>query len=388
MGETERAYEILGLEAGASFNEVMEAHRDLSDVWDPDHFNNNPRLHKKATEKLRAINAAFELLRAHHLKAPGEKTAFTPDLADGAELSPPPSDSGQPMEQTPEAVAAEDSESPTASLYEEVFSDRVTRARKRLPIWFIPVPIFVLLVVVIYLVTPAEEEKQQLFEFSQVTNQPSGSEEVTGEASPEPGEGQPPAESSAGPESDETGEKDAAPVDVKVDKESTASSSPKESTSGGVSSPSVAARSAAAPEPIPRPKTHSVTANRDVVPSKRPLLRRGALPPEEEKGEADSQPATTPKDDSSNLAFQMLKAKSTVASKLVEGEMVEDLRYREWKTVRRDGPEFWIDLIVYRSTDRTEFHLIWLVNTDTGTVTPLSQAARDLQSRVVPPQDS
>ena len=384
MGEIERAYEILGLEAGASFNEVMEAHRDLSDVWDPDHFNSNPRLHKKATEKLRAIKAAFELLRAHHLKAPGEKTTFTPDLPDGAELSPAPSDSGQPMEQTPEVVAEEDSGSPTASLYEEVFSDRITQAGKRLPIWFIPVPIFVLLVVVIYLVTPAEEEKQQLFEFSQVT-QPSGLEEATGAASPEPGEEHPPAESSASPKSDQTEEED--PADVEVDKKNMTSSTLTEAMPGGVSSPSIAARSAA-PKRIALPKPRSVTGKSAVERSKRPLLRRGALPPEEEKGEAETQPAATPQDDSSNLAFQMLKDKSTVASKLVEGEMVEDLTYREWKTVRRDGPEFWIDLIAYRSSDRTEFHLIWLVNIDTGTVTPLSQAARDLQSRVVPPQDS
>ena len=123
-------------------------------------------------------------------------------------------------------------------------------------------------------------------------------------------------------------------------------------------------------------------------PSKKPLLRRGAPPPEEEKGDAESQPAAALQGDFSNLAFQLLKDESTVVSKLVGGEIIADLRYWGWKTVRQNGPKSWIDLIAYRSTDRTEFHLIWLVNTDTGTVTPLSQAARDLQSRLVPLQDS
>ncbi len=84
----------------------------------------------------------------------------------------------------------------------------------------------------------------------------------------------------------------------------------------------------------------------------------------------------------SQEAFQLLKDKSVVAQKLIEGELQEDLDYQEWKTVRAREPEFWIDLIAQRSTDQGELHLIWSVNMETGVVTPMSQAARDLNAEL------
>ena len=55
------------MESDVSFKEVMEAHRDLAVVWDPRPHENNPRLHRKATENLARVNKAFQLIRHHHL---------------------------------------------------------------------------------------------------------------------------------------------------------------------------------------------------------------------------------------------------------------------------------------------------------------------------------
>lgn len=64
MQEPRHYIEILGLEAGATKAEVKEAYRDLVHVWHPDRFAQNPRLQKKAEDKLKEINAAYEELMA------------------------------------------------------------------------------------------------------------------------------------------------------------------------------------------------------------------------------------------------------------------------------------------------------------------------------------
>ena len=62
----ERSIEVLGLRPGASKKEVNEAYRDLVNVWHPDRFANNLRLQKKAEERLKAINAAYEHIRSFY----------------------------------------------------------------------------------------------------------------------------------------------------------------------------------------------------------------------------------------------------------------------------------------------------------------------------------
>ena len=59
-----RCIEILGLKSGASQEEVNQAHRDLVNVWHPDRFVGNHRLQKKAEEKLKEINGAYEHIRS------------------------------------------------------------------------------------------------------------------------------------------------------------------------------------------------------------------------------------------------------------------------------------------------------------------------------------
>jgi len=53
---------------GASQDEVNQAYRDLINVWHPDRFANNPRLQKKAEEKIKEINAAYEYIRSFYRK--------------------------------------------------------------------------------------------------------------------------------------------------------------------------------------------------------------------------------------------------------------------------------------------------------------------------------
>ena len=55
-----RFYRVLGLEPGVSLEELKQAHRDLVKVWHPDRFADDPRLQRKAQEKLKEINEAYE----------------------------------------------------------------------------------------------------------------------------------------------------------------------------------------------------------------------------------------------------------------------------------------------------------------------------------------
>jgi len=60
--------EILGLKPGASQEELNQAYRDLANVWHPDRFVGNPRLQKKAEEKFKEINAAYEYIKSFYCK--------------------------------------------------------------------------------------------------------------------------------------------------------------------------------------------------------------------------------------------------------------------------------------------------------------------------------
>ena len=115
-------------------------------------------------------------------------------------------------------------------------------------------------------------------------------------------------------------------------------------------------------------------------PGNRPVLQR-TTPVSHPEVESPTS-AEIREEERSQEAFQMLKDKSKVAQKLIEGELQEDFVYQEWNLVRARGPEFWIDLIARRSSDQGELHLIWSVNAETGVVTPMSQAARDLDAEL------
>jgi hypothetical protein len=58
------AYLLLELDPGASDVEIKRAHRDLTKIWHPDRFGNEPSMRQRGEEKLKAINEAYETIRA------------------------------------------------------------------------------------------------------------------------------------------------------------------------------------------------------------------------------------------------------------------------------------------------------------------------------------
>ena len=62
----EQALKALELHAGASFQEIKQAHRDLAVVWHPDRFaRHDARLREKASERIKEINSAYDVLRSY-----------------------------------------------------------------------------------------------------------------------------------------------------------------------------------------------------------------------------------------------------------------------------------------------------------------------------------
>jgi hypothetical protein len=61
--EVIQAYAMLEMSPGASPAEVKQAYRDLVKVWHPDRFSHDADLHRKAQEKMKALNDAYQHLR-------------------------------------------------------------------------------------------------------------------------------------------------------------------------------------------------------------------------------------------------------------------------------------------------------------------------------------
>lgn len=62
--DAESYFEILGVKAGASAQEIKAAYKDLAKVWHPDRFAHDPPLQQKAQEKLKEINEAYAHLKS------------------------------------------------------------------------------------------------------------------------------------------------------------------------------------------------------------------------------------------------------------------------------------------------------------------------------------
>lgn len=54
-----RSFSVLDLSMDATAEQVRQVYRDLVSVWHPDRYAHNPRLQKKAEEKVKEINAAY-----------------------------------------------------------------------------------------------------------------------------------------------------------------------------------------------------------------------------------------------------------------------------------------------------------------------------------------
>ncbi|MFC1877649.1 DnaJ domain-containing protein [Thermodesulfobacteriota bacterium] len=60
--DMKNCYKILEIQQTASLSEIKQAYRDMIGIWHPDRHAQNPRLHEKATEKLKELNVAYNEL--------------------------------------------------------------------------------------------------------------------------------------------------------------------------------------------------------------------------------------------------------------------------------------------------------------------------------------
>ena len=59
-----QCYATLEIHENADTEEIRQAYRDLVTIWHPDQYQGNPRLQEKANEKLKELNAAYDMLMA------------------------------------------------------------------------------------------------------------------------------------------------------------------------------------------------------------------------------------------------------------------------------------------------------------------------------------
>ena len=71
----------LEVEPGSSIEEIRQAYRDQTKIWHPDRFSNDIRLQKKAEEKIKQINLAYQRLcgvRPYELPELNHSTEWSP----------------------------------------------------------------------------------------------------------------------------------------------------------------------------------------------------------------------------------------------------------------------------------------------------------------------
>ena len=108
--ELEQCFELFDLDRSCTPEQVRQAHRDLVHVWHPDRFGDNLRLRRKAEDKLKEINAAYDQIMrtitshppavvrqresAAHRNTPTHSSRFEPLASDASasrpEEKPPP----------------------------------------------------------------------------------------------------------------------------------------------------------------------------------------------------------------------------------------------------------------------------------------------------------
>lgn len=70
-------YRILELSSGATQEEVKRSYRELVKVWHPDRFSSDPKLQKRAQEKLKQINLAYEWICKGETGGPRSRSSHT-----------------------------------------------------------------------------------------------------------------------------------------------------------------------------------------------------------------------------------------------------------------------------------------------------------------------
>lgn len=354
MEDVEQAYGTLGLKPGASLKEVFEAHEDLLALWDPDRLADRPRLRVKAPEQIREINAAYHILMEHLGPALRATPRRTPEPAPSprerqGDLSPA---AGLPSSAAPRKSSI--------SLFDEVFSERAPKRSIRIPIWVVVVAVIVTGLLMAYL-----------------TQSPARREERPG-SSPGarlPGSAGPIEEFAVSPDSGE------ARVGTEAQGKPSLTAPEQEISQGGETGPAAAVSAPkiqiAGSAEAPKKTADSSSTKR----KSRPVLDRDEVIPSGKAAFPDQVPPETADrpSDAAVAAYRTLREKSDGARKLVNGEY-NILQFVEWKVVQEGSSEILIDLTAHRSGGGSLTHFIWSVNPKTGTVKPMSQAARNLEA--------
>ena len=80
------AFSLLDLDRDASLADAKKARRELALIWHPDRFPDSETLRRRAEEKLKQINGAYEEVADFlRVAAPKPSLTVTPEAAPGAE---------------------------------------------------------------------------------------------------------------------------------------------------------------------------------------------------------------------------------------------------------------------------------------------------------------
>ena len=368
MTEIEQAYRILDLKPGAAVKEIVEAREDLLVLWDPNRLKSHPRLRSKAAVKIREINGAYQVLMQHA----GQEEARTGAAASAARVPSPVSEAGPgPSPDAPISPA-----SGSASLFDEVFRDRKTEKRRRLPMAPILAGAVVVLSAVLILLLIGGGEAPTEPAPAAVTDpgpEPPVPPEPVGT----------PLDSGAGQTADSSPATAVDPDPVKT-VDSGAGNTPPASPPRQEVKPPPQPRVSTAPEPDPAPPPKPETPKLPRTGSRPVLVREpdgakpvtdGTTPATEQKTAEES--AEKRQLEEAEKAYRDLLSGSKAAQRLVDGQ-VPSMRFAEWSIAGRRGSELLVDLVAEQFGGQP-VHFVWGVDTATGMVRALSQAARDLE---------
>ena len=134
--ETDKYYNTLGLNPGASEAEVKEAYRDLVKVWHPDRFSHDPRLGEKANVKLREIIIAYDKLKSYLSEE--AKRCSTSEGQSYAETQPHPDEPAPRSEKVNQTVSdkgPKESEPPPTTPPKQPFGQTISPEVKELSLY-------------------------------------------------------------------------------------------------------------------------------------------------------------------------------------------------------------------------------------------------------------
>lgn len=79
------AFIILEIDENASEEEIRLAYRDLASIWHPDRHTQNPRAHKKASEKMKELNVAYDTILSYAKEQEAQRKSTTSSASDHTE---------------------------------------------------------------------------------------------------------------------------------------------------------------------------------------------------------------------------------------------------------------------------------------------------------------